>query len=170
MEKSYEELKAVAIGLGIEFKGNPKKAELESLIEEHYESQSAGDLVKVQEEEEVKETTVKPAVKGLKKNINKVVAKAKEDAMKTKVVTISSIDKRTSDLETTAYLGFENQYFGLSKLVPLDTPIELEVCLIEIAKTTEILTHVDEIVNGKRTGNKVPKKVKKYNVSFEEVK
>jgi len=86
--------------------------------------------------------------------------------MKTRIVTITNKDNRDNDFTTTASLSFENQFFGLAKNVPLDVPVELEQALIDIAESTIITHHKDEIVDGKRTGNKVPVSVKKYVVSY----
>ena len=173
--KTTKELKAEVKGLGIEIKGNPSKETLIKKIDEFYESQSAGDLVK--EVEEVEETTeatgevydVPGTVKELTKDqkLKKLVQESKKAALKTSVVTITSNDKRDNDVVTVAYLGFENQYFGISKLVPLDIPVQLEECLIEIARTTQVTLHKDEIINVKRTGNKIPVRARKLNVSYE---
>lgn len=91
---------------------------------------------------------------------------AKDKAFATSVVTITNRDNRENDVMTTTYLSFENQFFGLSKLVPLDIPVELEQGLIAIAEATMIVLHKDEIVDGRRTGNKVPVQVKKFAVSY----
>ena len=167
MEKTYEELKAEAEGLGIEFKGNTSKVKLAEMIEAYYESQSADDLVaEVQEEPVPVEAPQAPITLNKKQAI---IVESKRKAMKTSVVRITSNDKRDNDVVTTAYLSAENEYFGKSKLIPLDTPVELEECLIKVAKSSRITLHVDEVVDGKRTGNKVPKSVRKYNVSYEQV-
>lgn len=180
--KTLEELKAEAQALGITF--NPKIGvdKLAAKIEEHYNSLSAEDSVKsiddIVEEDEVFEpetATVIVDKKGMEKlskeqRVRQLVAEARKQAMATKVVTISSNDKRDSEYTTTAYLSMENQYFGVSKLIPLDIPIELEQCLIDVAKSTMITLHKDEVVNGKRTGNKVPQSVRKFNISYEDMK
>jgi hypothetical protein len=169
MEKTLEELKQEANGLGITYSPNIGAGTLADKIEAYYESQSAGDVVQMVEEDEVA-GEAPPVAKTLTKQakINLRVAEAKKKAFSKKVVTLTSNDKRTNEYETTAYLSFENQYFGLSKLVPLDIPVELEVGLIEVAKSTKILIHKDEIVEGKRTGNKTSSMIRKYNVSYEE--
>lgn len=177
--KSLDELKAEARGLGITFNVNIGAETLHGKIETFYESQSAGDLVKekdvVDPEVDPEPSNVAYDVPGSKAVLSKeqktrnMVAKAKAKAMRKRVVTITSNDKRDNDVTTTTYLGFENQYFGISKLVPLDVPLELELCLIDVAKTTFITLHKDEIIDGKRTGNKVPVPVRKLNVSFEDM-
>lgn len=94
------------------------------------------------------------------------IKSAKEKAFATRIVTLTNKDNRENNAVTTAYLSFENQHFGLSKLVPLDVPVELEQGLIDVAEATTITLHKDEIVDGKSTGNKVPVQVKKFAISY----
>ena len=54
-------------------------------------------------------------------------------------------------------------------MVPLDIPVELEVCLIGVAKDTMMTIHKEETIGGKRTGNKVAVSVPKFAISYEEV-
>lgn len=171
--KTMDELKAEATGLGITFSPNIGEKTLIGKIDAYYESQSAGDLVEMKDETEDETETETVVVdklpKSAKVKLREKVLAAKAKAMKKRVVTITSNDKRTNDVATTEYLGFENQYFGMSRIVPLDIPMELEACLIDVAKTTYITLHKDEIIDGKRTGNKVAVPVKKLNVSFEDM-
>lgn len=164
MEKTLDELKAEATSLGIEFAPRISADKLAEKIEAFYNAQSSADAVKVKTDDEV----IVPVAAG--NSFQAIIAKAKAEAFKTRVVTISSNDKRDSEYTTTAYLSMENQHFGVSKLIPLDIPIELEQCLIEVAQTTMITLHKDEIIDGRRTGNKIPTSVRKYNVSFEDMK
>lgn len=168
-----EELKAEAKALGIKF--NPKIGEdkLSQKIEDHYNSLSAEDSVKSVDNKIDDNIIIKPmdkTVETKEAKFRKQLHETKRKAMAKRVVTLSSNDKRDSEYTTTAYLSMENQYFGVSKLVPLDIPVELEECLIDVAKTTYITLHKDEVVNGRRTGNKVPVRTRKYNVSYEEIK
>lgn len=166
IEKSFQELKDEAVGLGLDVKGLKSKKEVIELIEKHYESQSAGDLVKIKDETETKDEE-KPVVSN-GKSMGEIARELKEKALKTKVVRITNNDKRDNSVTNTVYLSAENQYWGISKIVPLDEPVELEQCLINCAKNIEIMNHVDEVVEGKRTGNKVFRMVKKYSVSLED--
>ena len=100
-----------------------------------------------------------------KSNRDKILQRKKE-ALTTRIVTITNRDNRENSYTTTASLSFENQYFGLSKIVPLDVPVELEQALIDIAENTMMTLHKDEIVDGKRTGNKIAVPTKKYSVSY----
>jgi hypothetical protein len=86
--------------------------------------------------------------------------------MTTQIVTITNKDPRENDVVTTAFLSFENQYFGKARNVPLDIPVELEVALISIAEGCIMTMHKDEVVNNRRTGNKITQRVKKYAVSY----
>lgn len=174
---TLEELKTEADNLGITYAPKIGAEKLQAKIDAHYESQAADDLVQETAEETPVEDTNKldaipvnssPAQKRAK-NMREIAAEMRTAAMKTRVVRLSNNDKRDSHVTTTAYLSMENQYFGLSKIVPLDIPIELEQCLIDVAKNVEIILHVDEIIDGKRTGNKRPQYVKKYVVSYEDM-
>lgn len=97
----------------------------------------------------------------------KEIQRRKAKAMEKFVVTITNRDNRENDHANAAYLGFENQHFSLSRIVPLDIPIELERCLIKQAEACTMTLHKAEIKNGKRTGNSTPVTVKKYTVSYQ---
>ncbi len=160
--KTMQELKDEATELGLDFKGMKSKAEIQELIDGA--SQTADDFEEVEVAEEEVEVESKPF------NVRKIAGQLKKAAMAKKIVKIHNNDKRDSHVTTTCYLSCENQHFGLSKIVPLDVAVELEQCLIDVALETQIINHVDEIVEGKRTGNKVPMMIAKYSVSYEDVK
>lgn len=101
-------------------------------------------------------------------NLQALVASVKKEAFKTRVVTITSNDKRDNDVTNAVMLTCENQFFSLSKVVPLNVPVELEQCLIDSAKDVRIPIHSDEVINGRRTGNAKVELVNKYNISFED--
>lgn len=169
MEKTLEELRAEADVLGIEYSKNIGAAKLAEKIEEYYAKEAAGSTVKELSEEKELDAPQKKRLSE-EETLRKMVADAKAAAMKTKIVTLSSTDKRDNDVVTSVYLSCENQYFGLAKYVPLDVPVELEECLIEVARATMITLHRDEIIDGRRTGNKVPQSVRKYTISYEDMK
>ncbi len=151
--------------LGLEFAKNISTKKLAEMIQE-----AQGPAVKPEEEliVEAPATASYPGTRTLTKQQlrRKKISERKAAAMKTRIVTITNKDNRDNDFTTTASLSFENQFFGLAKNVPLDVPVELEQALIDIAESTIITHHKDEIVDGKRTGNKVPVSVKKYVVSY----
>lgn len=158
------ELVKEANELGLEFPANIPSKKLEDLIAE-----SAGPAVKPASEEKVYSKKEPTAVLSKIQKRRQFVAKRKAQAMKTSIVTITNKDNRDNDFTTTASLSFENQFFGLAKNVPLDVPVELEQALINIAETTLITHHKAEVVEGRRTGNKIPIQVKKYVVSYEKI-
>lgn len=176
-----KELLDEANELGLEFAPNipstklqamvaEAKGEPPALVEESVPDSPAVVVEEVKEESELKVTTAAPAIN--KPVLSRYAAKRKKisdargEAMKTRIVTITNKDNRENDFMTTVYLSFENQYFGLSKVVPLDLPVELEESLIQIASSTMMTLHKDEIVDGKRTGNKVPVRTKKFAISY----
>ena len=155
-----------ATDLGLDYPKNVKTTKLVAMVAE-----AKGEPVPVQE-------TVQPspAVKvtapvdskpmSLMALRRKRTADAKRKALHTSIVTITNKDNRENDIMTTVFLGFENQYFGVSKVVPLDIPVQLEDALIAIAEKTTMTLHKDEVVAGKRTGNKIPTTVKKFAISY----
>lgn len=157
-----EDLVEQANELGLEFAPNIGDKKLKQMIDE-----ALGGTVKDEkpkEEPKVKENVHLTPLQ--KKNMK--VAEAKKAAFKTRIVTITNKDAREANVATTAHLSFENNYFGLAKNVPLDVPVELEVALIHIAKETEMTLHKAEVIDGKRTGNSIPVRVKKYSVNYED--
>lgn len=168
MDKTLEELKAEADVLGITYSTNIGATKLGEKIEAYYESQAAGDSVKVQAEPEpVKDVKGKVDPEA---EFRKQIMAAKEAAFKTRVVTVSNNDTRENSVLTADYFSFENQHFGKSLLVPFNIAVELPQGIIDVINSTYVTLHADEIVDGRRTGNKTTKSVKKYNVSYEDVK
>ncbi len=104
--------------------------------------------------------------KAVARRRRQMIGAARKKAFKKHIVTITNKDARENDKVSTAYLAFENQYFGVARSVPLDIPVELEESLIKIAMQCTMVLHKDEIKNGKATGNKQAVRVKKYVVSF----
>ncbi len=159
-----------ANALGLEFPKNISTKKLQAMVDE-----SAGPAVKPEEPAEVAEAPAAdepveriapsaPMSKSL--SLRQRIAEAKKKAFATRVVTITNKDNRENSFTTTVHLSFENQHFGLSKIVPLDIPVELEQALINLAENTMMTLHKDEIVDGKRTGNKVAVTVKKFAISY----
>lgn len=95
---------------------------------------------------------------------NKFHALLKAYWMGKRVVTITNNDKRENAHATMAFLSAG----VIQRQVPLDIPVEIERCLIKVAQDLTITSHVDEVINGARTGNKTPIVVKKYGVSIQD--
>jgi len=175
-----EDMIAEAIDFGLEFKGNISNKKLAAMLAdfkgepEPEEAGPAGPAMKPEESNEVEvEETISKGVEAVRQRTKdkyqrrrEQVAKAKQKAMKTSVVTLTSKDSRENDVVTTAYLSVQNMYFSVARNVPLDIPVELEHCLIRCAETATITLHRDEIKNGRRTGNKVTARVPKYAISY----
>lgn len=138
-----------------------EKAAIEKDAKE--EAEAVVELQKSMKKTEKEDTDRKPSKRML---MRRKIAEARKKAFKTHIVTLTNKDSRENDVMTTVNLSFENQYFGLSKIIPLDVPVELEKALIDIAESTRITLHKDEVVSGKRTGNKVPVSVKKFAISY----
>ena len=172
-----ENMIAEAHDLELTFRGNISNKDLKAMLAEAKgdpipvdEIAPPGPAVKVEKAEEVVEEDPKSEsqrrVAQHYASRRKRIVAAKRAAMQTKIVTLTNKDPRENDKVTTAFLSFENQHFGLSKSVPLDIPVELEVSLIKIAEGCKITLHKDEIRNGRITGNKVPMRVNKYAISY----
>ena len=161
MSTEREELIKEANTLDLEFHSNIPTGKLKTLIEE--KKNTSEDPPEIPKDTSLKVKTGK-STKVL--TLRDKIKKAKERALKLVVVTITNKDNRENDVMTTAPLSFENQYFGLSRDVPLDISVEIEQALIDVAESTMMTLHKDEIVDGKRTGNKVPVTVKKYAISY----
>jgi hypothetical protein len=165
-----KELLAKADELQLDYAKNISTIKLEELVTEAMEKANNPPDVDESEFTQPKEESskeVKPASKlSLAELRRESIKNAKAKAFASSVVTLTNRDNRENDFMTTAYLSFENQHFGLSKLVPLDVPVELEQALIDVAEAAIIPLHKDEIVAGKRTGNKVTVRVKKFAISY----
>jgi hypothetical protein len=182
-DKTHAQLKEEATALGLTFKGNTSKDELSAMIEEFYAKEAEGDTVKAISFDEIDEALeevenmlpkrVATKVSNIKNKQNKEallrkkIAEAKKQAFAKRVVTITSNDTRDNQHVTAVPLFFENQYFALDRIVPLNIPVELEQCLIDIAKTTTIAIHKRESADGGRTVGKTIY-AKKFNISYEE--
>lgn len=170
--KAYRKaLIAEANELGLEFPSNVKTTKLQQMVDTA-QGKAVGVSAPEPDNRLDYEPGPSPAVKENAPALNPMtarrrqIAERKAEAMKTKIVTITNLDVRDAEFTTTAYLGFENDHFGLARNVPLDRPVELEVSLIEIAETLMMTIHRDEIIEGKRTGNKVTSQTRRYAVSY----
>lgn len=171
-----QDLMTEATDLGIEFKGNISNIALKKLIQDFptepapvVEAAPPSPAVKAEPEiPEIPERgSARDIVMAKKKRRRAIIAAAKKRAFETRIVTLTNKDVRENSVVSTAYLAFENQYFGLAKNVPLDVPVELERSLIEIASGCKIPLHRDEMdKNGRRTGNKITVSVPKYVISY----
>lgn len=157
-----QELLEAANDLGLEFKGNISNEKLRGMVAE-----AQGPAIK-EEEPELVETPPAPDPRNdspVMRKRRKINA-AKKAATKKRIVTITNKDNRENEFMTTVHLSVENQYFSISRIIPLDIPVEIEQCLITNAETTMMTLHKDEVVKGRRTGNKITVRTKKFAVSY----
>lgn len=153
METTLDKLKQQATDLGIKYSPNIGEETLKTKIAEKLDEISVNKPSETSNEDEVKLT-----------RMQKIVEEAKKKAFKKSFVTITNLDKRENEEVTTAYLGFENLYFDLSRIVPLNVVVELEDALIKVAQKAPMTIHVQD----PKTGNKIPKTTNKYSVNFEQ--
>lgn len=156
-----------ATELGLDFPPNVKTYKLQVMIAE-----AKGEPVPIQEtaprspavKDDVTENTSAPKSKVILKRER--IAKLRKAAFATQIVTITNKDNRENEHMTTVRVSFENQYFGLSKIIPLDIRVEIEKALLDIITSTTMTLHKDEIAGGKRTGNKIATTVPKFAISY----
>jgi hypothetical protein len=138
----------------------------EKIAKEQAAKEEAAAIAELQESMKKTENSNSDRMPSKRMLMRRKIAESRKKAFKTHIVTLTNKDSRENDIMTTVHLSFENQHFGLSKIVPLDVPVEIEKALIDIAESTRITLHKDEIVSGKRTGNKIPVSVKKFAISY----
>lgn len=136
MEKTIEELKQEAADLGIKHSPNIGAAKLAQMIEDHYTAQETSvmdpALNKVDEPEVNTGRSMRARIDA-----------AKAAAKKTHIVTITDNDQRENNHTTTVTVNCSNNYFDLgTKVLPLNTPIELEQGFISVLKEIMIPMHV----------------------------
>jgi len=162
-------LLAEANELQLEFPNNIPTLKLQQIIAES-KSPTTKPEVEVEEttitEPTAVTTTTPKRALSKRSKLRQKIAQARAKAMKMVVVTITNKDSRENDVMTTVSLGFENQYFGISRIVPLDIPVEVEQALVDLAEGTMMTLHKTETLNGKPTGNKVAVTVKKFAISY----
>jgi len=154
-----QELLDQANDLDLEFHSNIPTDKLKALIADTLNAEPA------KQEKPPEQAPVNPNLRPRLTQRQRIV-KAKQRALKMQVVTITNKDNRENDVMTTVSLSFENEFFGISRTVPLDIPVEIETALVEVAENTMMTLHKDEILNGKRTGNKTAVATKKFAVSY----
>ena len=159
MNIELDELKTLADELGITYPKNIGVAKLQEKIDA--ENQTADDSVEVPavEVEPVLEKLVEATIKETPdEKFRRQSAERRIAAKKTRVVTITNLDKRDNDKTTSAWLSAGD----LAYPVPLDVAVELPIALITVAKNLKIMNHVDD---GSGTGNKMNKWMNKYAVN-----
>jgi len=155
-ERPMDEVKQEAKELGITFKGNIAKADLEAKIEEYYKKDSEANTAPIETSEEIEEE--KPKGSNSRKEALAVIAKQIAEAKKTKIVKITMVDKREASTATDAYFG--NGSLGTK--VPLDVFVELPIALIVQAENAKAVG--SQVIGGKT----ITKTSKKYVLEYKD--
>jgi hypothetical protein len=163
MMTARDTLLSEANGLGLSFAKNISTKKLQAMVDKaNGLSATSSPPVPVKEEK----AGIEDDHTGKPKSLREKIAASKKRALAKQVVTITNKDPRENTIMTTVHLSVENQHFGIARNVPLDVPVEIETCLIELAQGTNMTLHKDEIVRGQRTGNKIATSVKKFVISY----
>ena len=81
---------------------------------------------------------------------------------KMQLVRITNKDTREKDVPS-EYVGYGNDFEEIRKIIAYEEEMQLEESLVNFLKTVEITVHIAEKdANGKNTGNRKPKRIKKY--------
>ena len=145
-----DELRAKADLLGVKYSPNIGLDKLEERI------------VAKQAESEPKATAATVTTETItseKQNIKNALIKLK--------VRITNLDPNERD-HTTLYKAVLNKDISVAKVVPLDKIWYVPACIVAAIDEAMVQVHVHEIdpKSNKRTGNMIPKQVKKYNVQY----
>jgi hypothetical protein len=157
-EQELATLKIEADELGITYSPSIGVKKLKEKIAEHTTSTSESSS----EPKEV-DTAAKTAKKFKARKLTKAEATiaAARNLVKVKVV---NLDANEAKLKT-QYVCAGNQDFEVARVIPFNTPIGLQQCLIDKLKQDKMIVFVDEYDhNGRLTGNVTHELVDKYNV------
>ncbi len=143
-EEIMSALKAKADLYGIAYSPNIGEAKLRERIEE-YESKQPKDESENGKKENWK---LHPARRLIK-------------------VRISNLDVTERDLPS-IYRGVVTKHFTEARVIPLDTEWWVPECIVKELENDMMQIHVDQVdeKTGRKTGNKIPKNVKKYNIQY----
>ena len=176
MAKSLAALKAEAIEMNVEFPEGITAKELESLIkaagavEATVETPRVVDVELAEDEPTVvtvatKKVAEPTAAEAKAASWGEKVRKAKEAAMKTRVVIVIDNDNRENNHTTTAPVNCSNRYFDLGTVfVPLNEPVEVMQGHIDVLKDVMIPQHVHDPKSGM---SKVVTR-KRYTIQYEQ--
>jgi membrane-associated HD superfamily phosphohydrolase len=171
IDLDIEELKQEATELGLTFSGNIGAAKLQARIDEYYKSQetSGNEIAKAVEANEKAETNEKSEEKSVKtgnKSFKEKMVDRKKAANKTRVITIIDNDQRVNNQTTTVVVNATSMYFDLgTKILPLNTPVEVRQGHIDVLKEIKIPQHVKNSKTNLSTVRLVPR----YTISYEDL-
>jgi hypothetical protein len=148
---TYQELKDRAKELGVEFTGQPAKAELETLIAEAEEAKMMAEKAAGYEApNEESKAAVKAEISSASKKVN-----ARQEAMKMSKVKITPLDERMRSIPSEYYsVGNKNIGF-ISKVVKFNQPTWEPACILQLLREKTMLIQESSTVNGKEVVRKV---------------
>jgi len=155
--RDIEEIREEADQLGLKYAGNIGAEKLQAKVDEEYarlENETNGPTVTAEEVVEEDEAEEKPANK--KMDARAIIREQEKANKKTKVVTVSMVDKRESSYATSVYYSTG----GVGMRIPLDIPCEVPIILIRLIEDAKSLIHTEV------DGNTVSKYQKKFVVEY----
>lgn len=85
------------------------------------------------------ESTSEPKVKV--KSFNEVIAEERKKAFELVKVRITNLDPSENAVMKSVYASVENPYFSISKVIPLNTPVQIERALINNIRSMQLIIH-----------------------------
>jgi len=151
MSERIDELKQEATELGIDFNPRIGEEKLAAKIEAYYEGQesSSKEIQEAVVENEAKEKAEEKVPVAGKNKMAILARKLYERAKETKIVTIIDNDQRVNNQTTTCRANWTNNFYDLgTKIIPLNTPVELEQGFINVLSEVVIPHHVKDMRTG----------------------
>lgn len=147
---TYEELKKKATDLGVEFKGQIAKAELEALIvAKEEEIMMAEKEAQYEKPTEESKAAVKAEVSEASKRVN-----ARQNALLMKKVKITPLDERMRSIPS-EYFSVGNKNIGfISKVVKFNVPTWEPQIILDTLREKQMVIQESATVNGKEVVRK----------------
>jgi len=141
---TYQELKDRAKELGVEFKGQPAKEELEVLVAEAEEAQAMA------AKEAGYEKPTEESKAAVKTEISEVAAKvnARQEALKLSYVKITPLDERMRGLPSETYSVGNGEIGFIKKVVVFNKPSWEPACILQLFAEKSMLIQESATVNG----------------------
>ena len=174
-EMSYNDLRKLARERGIPMQGSPNKAAIITYLQDYDKNkdEEIEELAKEIEKEpdkfvspyHTKVNEIEKQAETSKLTPGQLAARARKEAMKTKVITIIDNDTRVNNQATSVSVNCSNEYFDLGTMVlPLNTPVEVPVGFINVLEEIEIPIHVRD----PRTGLNRVEIRKRFTIKYED--
>ena len=148
---TYNELKERARELGVDFKGQPAKEELEVMVQEAEEAKMIADKAAGYETPtEESKTAVKAEISAAAAKVN-----ARQEALKMTKVKITPLDERMRSLPSEMFSVGNKQLGFIKKVVKFGKPTWEPNVILELLRSKTMLIQQTETVNGKEVTRKV---------------